>query len=66
MWAMIKPWLDPVTKDKFHVLGSNYQSTLLEYIDADMLPRLLGGTCECPGAHCVGPLQYHLLPDKTQ
>jgi hypothetical protein len=23
LWAMIRPWLDPTTREKFHVLGSN-------------------------------------------
>jgi hypothetical protein len=63
LWAIIKPWLDPVTKDKFFVLGSNYQSTLLQYIDADQLPPQFGGSCQCQGG-CVAGVQYHLLPKK--
>jgi hypothetical protein len=45
-----------------HVLGSNFQSDLLEYIDADSLPDFLGGTCKCnhiPGG-CVP-----IIPDKS-
>lgn len=28
IWAMLRPWLDPVTRTKFHVLGSDYQAAL--------------------------------------
>jgi hypothetical protein len=48
--------------DKVHVLGSDFQSDLLEYIDADSLPDFLGGTCKCehmPGG-CVP-----IIPDKS-
>lgn len=37
------------------MLGSNFKSVLLEYIDADSLPDFLGGNCKCehmPGG-CV-------------
>lgn len=43
------------TLEKIHILGSNFQSVLLEYIDAENLPDFLGGTCRCqhmPGG-CV-------------
>ena len=56
LWAIIRPWLDPVTRDKFRVLGSNYQSELLEVIDAENLPVEYGGTCKCEGG-CVWPLK---------
>eukprot|EP00041_Stephanoeca_diplocostata_P011612 m.192048 g.192048 ORF g.192048 m.192048 type:complete len:108 (-) comp18606_c0_seq4:676-999(-) len=32
IWAMVRPWLDPVTKDKFHILGGGYIDTLLEHV----------------------------------
>ena len=31
-------WLDPKTKEKFVLLGSDYTEKLLEIIDADQLP----------------------------
>eukprot|EP00051_Salpingoeca_urceolata_P004913 m.68822 g.68822 ORF g.68822 m.68822 type:complete len:274 (+) comp13930_c2_seq1:120-941(+) len=55
VWAVLKPWLDPVTRAKFHVLGSGFKEQLLELVDPDQLPVDLGGTCECEGG-CVKPL----------
>jgi len=47
VWGMVKGWLDPVTKNKFCIQGSNYQAKLLEVIDANQLPEEYGGTCVC-------------------
>ncbi|KAG0240321.1 hypothetical protein BGW41_007034 [Actinomortierella wolfii] len=55
VFSMIKKWLDPGVIEKIHILGKNYQSVLLEHIDAENLPSFLGGTCTCdhmPGG-CV-------------
>jgi len=49
VWSIIKRWLDPVTVDKISILGSSYQSTLLQQIPAENLPSNFGGTCRCPG-----------------
>ena len=65
LWAMIKPWLDPVTKAKFHVLGSNFLPKLLEYIDEDQIPSSLGGKCKC-AEHCIYPLKPELLDDAKK
>ena len=46
MWAMIKPWVDPVTAEKIHIVGSNYISVLREYIDDKYIPLEYGGSCE--------------------
>ncbi|KAF9135686.1 cytosolic factor, phosphatidylinositol/phosphatidylcholine transfer protein [Mortierella sp. 14UC] len=54
VWGMVKPLLDEVTVKKIVILGSNYQSTLLEDIDAANLPKVIGGTCECAGGCQVG------------
>ena len=61
VWAFIKPWLDPVTVAKIAILGSNYQSSLLEQIPAENLPSQFGGTCRCAGGCELsddGPWQY--------
>ncbi|XP_019444788.1 PREDICTED: phosphatidylinositol/phosphatidylcholine transfer protein SFH10-like isoform X1 [Lupinus angustifolius] len=47
LWNTIKSFLDPKTTAKINVLGNNYQSKLLEIIDASELPESLGGTCTC-------------------
>ncbi|KAI8638717.1 CRAL-TRIO domain-containing protein [Parasitella parasitica] len=65
MFKVIKPWLNQRTLAKVHVLGSNYQSVLLEYIDAENLPDFLGGKCTCkhmPGG-CV-PIIAQKSKDK--
>ncbi|KAJ7054361.1 CRAL-TRIO domain-containing protein [Mycena amicta] len=49
VFAMIKPWLDEVTVSKIDILGSAYAETLLGQIDAENLPKELGGKCSCPG-----------------
>ena len=49
MWAMVKGWLDPVTVQKIHILGSSYQTELLEQVPAENLPELFGGSCVCEG-----------------
>lgn len=49
VFGVIKNWLDPVTVDKIHVLGSGYQKELLEQVPAENLPKRFGGTCDCEG-----------------
>jgi len=51
----VKGFLDPKTSSKIHVLGSNYQSRLLEVIDSSELPEFLGGSCTCSDkGGCLG------------
>lgn len=47
LWGVIKYWLDPTTRKKFHVLGSDYYETLVQYIDPSQIPAELGGECRC-------------------
>jgi len=49
VWSVVKGWLDPVTVEKIHVLGSGYQSELLKQVPPENLPKQFGGTCECQG-----------------
>ncbi|AEO67993.1 27d20494-096a-41b7-aaae-efb0c9e920f8 [Thermothielavioides terrestris] len=49
VWSVVKGWLDPVTVQKIHVLGSGYKSELLAQVPAENLPKQFGGECECPG-----------------
>lgn len=48
-FSFIKGFLDPVTVAKIHVLGSGYQTELLNQIPAENLPKQFGGKCECAG-----------------
>lgn len=48
LWSSVKSFLDPKTTSKIHVLGTKFQSKLLEIIDPSELPEFLGGTCTCP------------------
>ncbi|KAL5981305.1 hypothetical protein ACLOJK_015360 [Asimina triloba] len=47
LWMSVKNFLDPNTMAKIHVLGSRFQSKLLEAIDSSQLPDFLGGSCTC-------------------
>ncbi|URE05020.1 WD repeat-containing protein C2A9.03 [Musa troglodytarum] len=47
LWNTVKGFLDPKTTSKIHVLGTRYQSKLLEAIDSSQLPEFLGGSCTC-------------------
>ena len=44
IWKVVNGWLDPVTQKKFHIIGTNYQDTLLKHIDPSQLPIEYGGT----------------------
>jgi len=44
VWSWIKTWFDEGTRDKVHVLGTDPGPTLLQFIDADSLPQVYGGT----------------------
>jgi hypothetical protein len=49
VWGIIKGWLDPVTVQKIHILGSGYKKELLAQVPAENLPVEFGGTCKCAG-----------------
>ncbi|KAE8449995.1 S14 cytosolic factor [Mollisiaceae sp. DMI_Dod_QoI] len=49
VFGVVKGWLDPVTVEKIHVLGSGYQKELLSQVPAENLPQMFGGNCDCPG-----------------
>lgn len=49
VFKALKGFLDPVTAEKIHVLGSGYQKELPKQIPAENLPKAFGGTCECEG-----------------
>lgn len=45
----VKGFLDPVTVQKIHILGTGYQDQLLAQVPKENLPKQFGGTCECEG-----------------
>lgn len=49
VFSVVKRFLDPVTVNKIHILGSGYQSELLAQVPKENLPKMFGGSCECPG-----------------
>ncbi|KAK4692842.1 hypothetical protein P7C71_g4436, partial [Lecanoromycetidae sp. Uapishka_2] len=60
VFSVIKGFLDPVTVQKIHVLGSGYQSELLGQVNKENLPKIFGGTCDCKGGCALsdeGPWQ---------
>jgi CRAL/TRIO domain len=47
VFSVVKSFLDPVTVNKIHVLGSGYITELLAQVETENLPEFLGGTCTC-------------------
>lgn len=43
---MVKPWIDPVTREKMQILGTDFLQTLLQYIDLSQIPPEMGGQYE--------------------
>jgi len=49
VFGIVKGWLDPITVEKIHVLGTGYQKELLAQVPVENLPKIFGGTCDCAG-----------------
>jgi hypothetical protein len=49
VFSVVKRFLDPVTVNKIHILGSGYEKELLAQVPAENLPKEFGGTCACEG-----------------
>lgn len=47
VFGIIKGFLDPVTVQKIHVLGTGYYAELEKQVAKENLPKTFGGTCEC-------------------
>lgn len=52
-WTVIKPFLDDKTKNKIHLIGSDYKKTLLKFISEENLPNFFGGSCKCTERGCL-------------
>jgi len=46
IWAVISPWIDPVTAAKIRILGGDYLKVLTEAIDIEEIPAEWGGKRE--------------------
>ena len=78
VFSVVKGWLDPITVEKIHVLGTGYQKDLLSQVPAENLPIIFGGTCDCPGGCALSdegpwtdpqwakPAKWQLPVDKEQ
>ena len=47
IWSMVKSFIDPKTQSKITLLNGSYKDELLKLVDADQLPKFLGGNCTC-------------------
>jgi len=54
VWAIIKPWLDPKTRVKVEIFGTNFHDRLAQLIAPEELPEIFGGTCKCEGKYVNG------------
>ncbi|KAJ8312729.1 hypothetical protein KUTeg_010102 [Tegillarca granosa] len=67
LYKLAKPLISEDTKNKIHILGNDYKSTLLKYIDPEELPAFLGGTQtdEDRNPRCVSKIcQGGLVPEE--
>lgn len=44
IWAIMKPWFDPITAAKVKILGSDYQAKLHEHVGVENVPTNYAGT----------------------
>ena len=62
---MVKPWIDPVTRDKMQLLGTDFLPVLREYIDNSNIPVELGGTHENFKWNWPYPEETHCTPEHV-
>ena len=46
IWKIVSKFFDERTRNKIHILGSDYMPTLLKIMDKDSIPKELGGDWE--------------------
>lgn len=71
IWSIVKHWLSKETVEKVDILGKDYEEVLLQMVDADNLPAVLGGNCTCSNAggcdfSSAGPWMEERLAKKTR
>ncbi|KAG8214483.1 CRAL-TRIO domain-containing protein [Butyriboletus roseoflavus] len=70
IWSIVKPWLSKETVEKVDILATDYKEVLLQIVDADNLPAILGGNCTCSSAggcdlSSAGPWMDERLAKRT-
>eukprot|EP00658_Telonema_sp_P-2_P014074 TRINITY_DN15338_c0_g1_i2.p1 TRINITY_DN15338_c0_g1~~TRINITY_DN15338_c0_g1_i2.p1 ORF type:complete len:434 (-),score=100.78 TRINITY_DN15338_c0_g1_i2:172-1473(-) len=48
-WRVIRNFLDPVTRTKIQILGSDFLKEVTKLVPLESLPAMYGGSCDCPG-----------------
>ena len=56
----------PPAHRQIAVLGSNYSAELLEAIDADQLPKMYGGACDCKAGGAGDCCVPAITPEKAR
>jgi len=64
IYALISPWVDPVTAKKINIIGSDYLATLREHIDDSNIPVELGGTLANIAWHWPYPESSGISPKQ--
>eukprot|EP01006_Ploeotia_vitrea_P044868 TRINITY_DN66880_c5_g1_i1.p2 TRINITY_DN66880_c5_g1~~TRINITY_DN66880_c5_g1_i1.p2 ORF type:complete len:410 (-),score=252.58 TRINITY_DN66880_c5_g1_i1:104-1333(-) len=66
LYEMVKVFLPAYIKSNVHVLGADYKTQLLKYIDAEHLPEEYGGACKrnVP-EYSVEEIKKEMLRDQT-
>ena len=68
IWKIVRAFVDPVTREKVHIVSGNAKDLLLKYIDKDKLPAYLGGEAavdgdpQCRTVICAGGKVPAVLP----
>jgi len=47
IWTLVKGFIDEKTRNKIIVEKSSYLKKLLEFVDKENLPSIIGGECTC-------------------
>eukprot|EP00939_MAST-03C_sp_MAST-3C-sp1_P001045 g1045.t1 len=60
IWSIVKKFFDERTREKIHILGTDYLPTMLKYIDKSQIPKELGGDSTA----MTYPPQGGIIPEK--
>jgi hypothetical protein len=66
IYALVSPWIDPITAKKIVIVGSDYMDTLLESIDISQIPEQLGGNMQNVTFSWPYPESSGVSPEQLQ